>query len=133
MLLVQACHALGPTLFWLGDLALAQERLAQGLAHYASQQHRASLRYGGHDPGACCQGYAAWTLWVRGYPDQAVHQQQEALRLAQELAHPVTLTCTLDWAIWLHQFRREGQATQAQAEAAMRLSSAHGFVQWLAL
>jgi class 3 adenylate cyclase/tetratricopeptide (TPR) repeat protein len=28
MLLVQACHALGPTLFWLGELAPAQARLA---------------------------------------------------------------------------------------------------------
>jgi predicted ATPase len=133
LLLVQACHALGPTLFWLGDLTSAQARLAQGIAHYDPQQHRASLRYGGHDPGACCQGYAAWTLWVRGYSDQALHQPQEALRLAQELAHPYTLTCTLDWGIWLHQFRREGQATQAQAEAAMLISSEHGFVQWLAL
>jgi predicted ATPase len=131
MLLVQACHALGPTLFWLGELAPAQARLAQGIAPYDPQQHRASLRYGGHDPGACCQSYAAWTLWVRGYPDQAVHQQQEALRLAQELAHPLTLICTLDWGAWLHQFRREGQATQAQAETAIPMSSEHGFVEWL--
>jgi len=69
---------------------------------------------------------------VRGYPDQALHQQQEALRLAQELAHPYTLVCALDWGAWLHQFRREGQATQAQAEAAMPMSSEHGFVEWLA-
>jgi TOMM system kinase/cyclase fusion protein len=132
VLLVQACHALGPTLFWLGELILAQARLAQGIAHYAPQQHRASLRYGGHDPGVCCRYYAAWTLWVRGYPDQALQQQQEAVRLAQELAHPYTLASTLDWGAWLHQFRREGQAAQAQAEAAMTMSSEHGFVQLLA-
>jgi TOMM system kinase/cyclase fusion protein len=132
VLLVQACHALGPTLFWLGELVLAQARLAQGIAHYAPQQHRASLRYGGHDPGVCCRYYAAWTLWVRGYPDQALQQQQEAVRLAQELAHPYTLASTLDWGAWLHQFRREGQAAQAQAEAAMTMSSEHGFVQLLA-
>src|SRR5262249_20375349 len=44
MLLVQACHALGPTLFWLGELAPAQARLAQGIAHYDPQQHHAHLR-----------------------------------------------------------------------------------------
>ncbi len=132
MLLVQACHALGPTLFWLGELVPAQARFAQAIAHYTPQLHLASLRYGGHDPGTCCQSYAAWTLCVRGYPDQAVHQQQEALRLAQELGHPYTLICALDWGAWLHQFRREGQATQAQAETAMPLSREHGFVEWLA-
>ncbi len=132
MLLVQACHALGPTLFWLGELVPAQARFAQAIAHYAPQLHRASVRYGGHDPGTCCQSYAAWSLCVRGYPDQALHQQQEALRLAQELAHPYTLICALDWGAWLHQFRREGQVTQAQAETAMPMSSEHGFVEWFA-
>jgi class 3 adenylate cyclase/predicted ATPase len=125
--LVQACHALGPTLFWLGDLGPAQERLAQAMAHYTPQQHRASLRYGGHDPGWCCRSYAAWTLCVRGYPDQALAQEQEALRLAQELAHPFTLTAALACAARLSQLRREGQAAQAQAEAAMSLASTHGF------
>jgi hypothetical protein len=52
MLLVQACHALGPTLFWLGDLVQAQARLAQGIVHYTPQQHRASLRYGGTTRGS---------------------------------------------------------------------------------
>ncbi len=132
MLLVQACHALGPTLFWLGELVPAQARLAQGIARYDLQLHRASLRYGGHDPGWCCQSYATWTLWVRGYPDQALYQEQEALRLAQELAHPYTLISALHFTAWLHQFRREGQATQARVEAAMPIVSEHGFVQLVA-
>src|SRR5262245_49206308 len=132
MLLVQACHALGPTLFWLGELAPAQARLAQGIAHYDPQQHHASLRYGGHDPGWCCQSYATWTLWARGYSDQALHQAQEALQLAQELAHPYTLIAAYQFMAWLHQFRREGQATQAQVEAAMPILSEHGFVQLVA-
>src|SRR5262249_51265046 len=60
MLFVQACHALGPTLFWLGELVSAQPRLAQGLTRYDPALHRASLRYGGHDPGVCCRTYTAW-------------------------------------------------------------------------
>ncbi len=127
LLLVQACHALGPTLFWLGNFVPAQELLAQGIAHYTPQQHRASLRYGGHDPGWCCWSYAAWTLCVRGYPDQALHQEQEALRLAQELAHPLTCAAARQGAARLHQLRCEGQVAQAQAEAAMTISREHGF------
>ncbi len=30
-----------------------------------------------------------WTLWLLGYPDQALQRSHEALTLAQELAHPL--------------------------------------------
>jgi TOMM system kinase/cyclase fusion protein len=132
MLVVQARHALGPTLFWLGDLAEAQPRLAQGVERYGPEQHAASLRYGGHDPGVCCGTYGAWTLWARGYPDQALQQQLKALRLAQELAHPYTLASTLHFTAWLHQFRREGHAVQARLDAALPIVREHGFVQLMA-
>jgi predicted ATPase len=132
ILRVQACHALGPTLFWLGELEAAQARLAEGLACYTPQQHSASLRYGGHDPGSCCGSYGAWTLWARGYPDQALLQAQESLRLAQELAHPYTLIWAHQLTAWLHQLRREAQATHLQVEAALPLVREHGFVQLVA-
>ena len=132
MLLLQACHALGPTLFWLGELELAQPRLRHGIAGYDRQLHRASLRYGGHDPGVCCGIYAAWTLWARGYPAQALKQQLEALRLAQDLAHPYTLSSALHFTAWLHQLRREGPAVQSRLEAAMPIVREHEFVQLLA-
>jgi predicted ATPase len=130
-LLLQGHHAVGPTLFYMGELASAHAHLAQGIALYDPQQHRSSLLYGGHDPGVCCQDYAAFTLWVLGYPDQAREQSDEALRLAQELAHPFTLGNALIFAALLHQFRREGQAAQAQAEAAVTLCREHGFEEWV--
>src|SRR5262249_33993268 len=94
-LLVEAYHALGPSLFWLGELAAAHAHLVQGITLYDSQQHRSSLLYGGHDPACCCRLYGALTLWVLGYPDQARQQSYEGLRLARELAHPFTLANTL--------------------------------------
>src|SRR5262249_25088864 len=65
-LLVEAYHALGPTLFWLGELPAARAYLTQGITLYDAQQHRTSLVYGGHDPGCCCRLYGAWTLAVLG-------------------------------------------------------------------
>ncbi|MBI4641493.1 MAG: hypothetical protein HY731_12410 [Candidatus Tectomicrobia bacterium] len=49
------------------------------------------------------------------------------LTLAQELAHPYSLAWALSWTAMLHQFRREGQATQERAEALMALSTKQGF------
>jgi predicted ATPase len=131
-LLVEACHALGPTLFWLGELSAARAYLGQGITLYDAQQHRSSLLYGGHDPGCCCRLYGALTLWVLGYPDQARQQSQEGLRLARELAHPFTLANTLHFAALFHQCRREGQSTREHAEASMTVAIEHGVAPWVA-
>ena len=71
-------------------------------------------------------------LWTLGYPDQAVTQSHEALSLARELAHPFSVAFAQCFAAWVHQHRREGQATQDWAEAAITLSTEHGFANWLA-
>ena len=76
-LLLEAHHALWPTLFYLGELAAARGHLEQGMALYDPQQHRShAFLYGGHDPGLCCHAYTAWTLWALGYPDQALKSKR---------------------------------------------------------
>jgi predicted ATPase len=72
--------------------------------------------------------WATWTLWLLGYPDQALQRSQEALALAQELDHPFTLGFALNIAGSLfHQFRREGQTAKERNEAMMQLSQQEGF------
>ena len=75
----------------------------------------------------------AWALWVLGYPDQALHSIDEALTLAQELAHPFSLAYALDVAAILHQFRREVQAAHERAEAAIDSATEQGFAYFLAV
>jgi predicted ATPase len=67
-----------------------------------------------------------------GYPEQARESIQAALTLAQELSHLYSMTIALYYAARLHQLRREGYATQEQAEAMMALATEHGFPLWLA-
>jgi predicted ATPase len=57
---------------------------------------------------------------------------REALALAQALSHPFSLGLVLIVAAYIHQFRCEGQAAQARAEATVTLSTEHGFPFWLA-
>jgi predicted ATPase len=132
-LLLEAHHALWPTLVFLGELAAARGHLEQGMALYDLQDHRShALRYGGHDPGACCQSYTAWTLWALGYPDQALKASDRSLSLAQELAHPASLAAALSFAAVVHQFRREREAVQQLAEALIGLSTEQGDAERLA-
>jgi class 3 adenylate cyclase/predicted ATPase len=132
-LLLEAHHALWPTLFYLGELTAARGHLEQGMALYDPQQHRShAFLYGGHDPGSCCQGYTASTLWALGYPDQALKSSDKGLTLARELAHPASLAGALSSAAMLHQCRRERRAVQETAEALMALTTERGDAERLA-
>jgi class 3 adenylate cyclase len=85
-LLLEAHHALWPTLFFLGELAAARGHLERGMALYDLQDHRShAFLYGGHDPGSCCKQYTAWTLWALGYPDQALQSSQALRNLSKPL------------------------------------------------
>jgi predicted ATPase len=132
-LLLQAHWALGVTLLQLGKFVSAREHCEQGIALYDPQQHRSQAFLYGFDPGVGCLRYAAWELWLLGYPDQALQRSHEALTLAQELSHPLSLAFALHFAVVLHQLRQERQAAQARAEAVIILSTEQGFALSLAL
>lgn len=71
-------------------------------------------------------------LWWLGYPDQALEMSCAALTRVQELRHPHSLAFALNAAALFHLCRREGQAVQMRAKAAMTLSIEQGFPQCLA-
>jgi predicted ATPase len=133
VLLVAAHRALGATLFFLGEAASAYTHLAQGLALYDPQQHRASAFLYGEDAGVTCRSHLSWALWFLGYPDQGLAQSHEAVTLAQQRAHPFSLGYALHFAANYHQFRREVRATQERAEMALNLAQEHGFPQFRAM
>jgi predicted ATPase len=132
-LLVFAHLSLGSTLFHTGAFVQAREHLEQGMAlNIPPREHAPAFLYG-HGAGVVCISWLALTLWLLGYPEQAQQRGHEALTRAQQLAQPFGLAFAVNWVAWLHQWRREPQVTQAQAEAAMALCTEHGFAQLLAL
>jgi predicted ATPase len=133
-LLLEAHHALGALLFWLGEFASAQKHFEQGLALYDPPQHHTLAVLYGYDPGVACLLRVALVLWCLGYPDQALQRCHDALTLAQqEASHPLSSAYILHHAAWLHQFRREGLMTQERAEAVITVSSEQGFALYLAM
>ena len=132
-LLQQAHSALAGALVHLGAFSATHAHLQQGLALYDPQQHRGLAFRLGYDLGVFFLAYMTRPLWLLGYPDQALQRSHEALTLAQDLAHPFSLAYALNSATVVHQFRREGQATQARAEVLHALAGEQGFALWLAL
>jgi predicted ATPase len=131
-LLLVAQQALGVTLFYLGEFGLARESLAQGVALYDPQKHRALAFHYGIDPGVVSHTYMAWLLCLLGTPEQALHSSHAALLLAQALSQPFSLAWALTWAAALRQCRREVAGVSEQATAAVTLATEHGFTLILA-
>jgi class 3 adenylate cyclase/predicted ATPase/energy-coupling factor transporter ATP-binding protein EcfA2 len=131
-MLVAAHRALGVTLFHLGAVAAAHTHFAQGIALYDPQQQRtAAFRYG-EDDGVICRSFVPWTLWLLGYPDQGLTRNQEAVTLAHQHAHPLSVSFALSLAAGFHQLCREGHTAQEAAETAIRLTTDQGFPHWWA-
>ena len=132
-MLVAAHRALGTILFNLGAPPSAHTHLAQGIALYDPQQHRAHTFLYGEDAGVVCHSHAARALWYLGYPDQGLARSHEAVTLAQQVAHPFSLSFALSFAAMFHQFRREWRAAQERAEATIVLATEQGFPHWKAM
>jgi adenylate cyclase len=130
---MEAHSALGSTLFFLGEYAAARTHLEQAIALTDPAAQRALVFRHGVAPGVACLADVTLTLWCLGFPAQAVRRSQEALLLAQELDHPISLATAQHWVTNLYHRRRETSAVQAQADALLTLATAQGFPLWVGL
>jgi predicted ATPase len=126
---LEAHDALGGTFFYLGDYAAARTHLEQDSIPIDTAAQRAQAFRHGTAAGVRCLAMAAHTLWCLGYPTQAVRRSQEALALAQTLAHPLSLAMAQHWAAWLSQRCRDVPAVREQADALLSLAIAQQFPQ----
>jgi class 3 adenylate cyclase/tetratricopeptide (TPR) repeat protein len=129
--LVEAHHALWPTLLAMGDASAAVPHMERGIALYQRERHASqAFLYAGHDPGACCRYQLSSARWLLGHPDRAVEHARDALRLAEELRHPHTMAVTLWFTTWLRYQRGERVAAAETAQRLLALIDAYGFVPW---
>jgi predicted ATPase len=129
---VTAHYTLGATWMWLGALPTARQHLKEGIALYTPDQRHARVFRIGQDPGVACCALTAQTLWLLGYPDQALVCLHQALVLAHELSHPYSLAFTQVWAAIVFHLRRDILGVHEQAEATVALSTEQGFTLWAA-
>jgi predicted ATPase len=124
---------LGGTSLFQGKPAAARAHLEHGIVLYDAQHRHGPAFSGGMDRGVTCRSYAAWALWLLGYPEQALTKIHGALTLAWELSHAFSLAFALSYASLLHVWRREVQFARERADAVITLSNEHGFIYHLSL
>ncbi|MBI3795820.1 MAG: AAA family ATPase [Deltaproteobacteria bacterium] len=122
---LEAHHALGATLAFLGENRPARVALERGLSLYDAQQHHALAFRFGYDPATGCLFRVALCLCLLGYPDQARKKIEEAFVRAKELAHPPTLAPTLLFAAIYYHYCQDQHAVQEQTQAQLLLSQEH--------
>ena len=127
----EAHRALGLTQWLQGEFDAAYAHFTQGIAAYDPQHHTTYLRQTGQDPGVVCLGASALALCCLGYVDQARQGLNQALSLAQTIAHPFVLTYTHFYASLFHQFACEPTAVRQHAETIIALARQHEFTYYL--
>ena len=131
-LILQVHQALTVTSLCRGEPAAAHRHMAQGAALYDSRRHSTHSFQFGQDPGVACKAIGAVALWLLGYPDQALRQSDEAVRLSHELMQPSSQSLALHFAAMLHQCRRDGPRCRISAAECGSIAADHGFSFWLA-
>lgn len=122
---------MGWRLFFGGDFSATKCHLEQTIAFYDPGQHQALAFLYGQDFGVGARSVLTWALWLLGYPNQARRHSREAITLAQQIAHPVSLAFAQIYAATLYTFCRDNQTAQAWAEAGIDLSTQHRILYWL--
>ena len=124
--LVEGERAVGVVRFFAGEFQAAGDHLERGITLYDIQAHgRHALRYV-EDPGETCLTYVARALWVLGYPDQAVARSEQAIAVAQTIAHAASIAEAMVWRADIALHRREVLDARERAAAALALAIEHG-------
>jgi predicted ATPase len=126
-LILEGALRLGISLTTLGRCVAAREYFDQAMGLYNPQEHQSHAFLYGQDPQVVCLCQLALGLWSLGYPTQALQRSQEAVHLAQTLAHPHSLAWALLYAALVHALRREWQAVHRQTEPLIALCHEQGF------
>jgi predicted ATPase len=97
------------------------------MTFYHPQQPRSFTVSQGKGAGVNSLTLLAWSLWYLGYPTQALTRLQEALDMAQQIAHPPSWEYALTSASELYQLRAEVPEARMHVERALAVSREYGF------
>jgi predicted ATPase len=115
-----------------GRLSTARTHIDQGIELYDRHTHRDhKFLYGAHDPGVCSHLMGGLSMALAGYPDTARRQTDDALGLASELDHAVTLVTAHLFRAMVLQMTRDLDFAREEVETTIELGSKYGLVPYV--
>jgi class 3 adenylate cyclase/predicted ATPase len=120
----------------LASLANARTHFDKAIEDYRTfaeeQATRLAYEYG-VELGAASFGYAAWCLWLLGYPDQALRLGHEALAIVERIQHGYSHSRCLYWNSAFHSYRREWPIVEERAAATIASAQERGLAMVVAV
>ncbi|MGH9768846.1 MAG: serine/threonine-protein kinase PknK, partial [Blastocatellia bacterium] len=131
MMLLLAYHMIGTTVKHCGDFPAARDYLDRAMQVYAPEHDRAIVLIAQVSSAMNVCSWSSFALYCMGYPDQALKRIEQALAIAQDLAHPPSIAAARVYSALHFQLRRDPHNARAQAEAGIALSNEHGILHFL--
>lgn len=87
-LLVEAYHAMCPTMMWQSDLPRMRETGKEVIRIYDRDRHRDhAYFFGGHDSRVCARSFVALSEWCLGFPEQARREAWACIEDGRAVGH----------------------------------------------
>lgn len=127
------CEAqhVGLTWFYRGEFSRAAETFRRGMDRIDPQRCLFHAAHTGQNFSVTNRCYLGLTLWHLGYPEQAIQMTTDAVALAHEIGHPVSIAYALHHHGWLYQHCRIGREAQRVSEQCIKLSTEHSLIFWI--
>jgi predicted ATPase len=126
---IAANLAVGISGVHVGTLAGARSAFEEAIRSYSqmtvTEATHLAYEYG-LELGASNHAYAAWCLWLLGYPDQALQLGDEALAIPDRVQHDFTRFRGLYWNSAFHAYRREWAIVEDRAAVTIASAQERG-------
>jgi class 3 adenylate cyclase/tetratricopeptide (TPR) repeat protein len=132
-LILEGHYAAAVPLHLLGEFVSAREHCERAIALYDPEEHRSHAFLYGLDAGVASRCISGMLLWELGYPERALEKSREALSLAREVAHSVSLANALATAGVTQMWCGQTQSAHECAEALIALAKENGFSAFAAM
>jgi predicted ATPase len=123
---------MGLSLLFTGEIARGWGHLDQTIALYDPAEHRPLATRFGQDVGVAALIFRSWALWLLGYPDAALRQAEEALKMAREVGQTATLMYALSHIVIFHVLCSNSVGAALYAQEQVTLAEEKGSQFWKA-
>jgi predicted ATPase/DNA-binding winged helix-turn-helix (wHTH) protein len=115
---------LGRSLLIVGDLAGARVELEALLPTWSRSQLTGSI-YLAYDRHYRAGIALARTLWLQGYPAQAIERANETIKAAERMDHPASLVVVLAWAASVFLWTGDLRSAEEHIDSSISLAESH--------
>ena len=128
--LMMGHRLMGLSLLHTGDLVNGGAHLNRAITLYDPAEHRPLATRFGQDIGAATLSWKSLACWLLGYPQTALADAEQALKVAREIGHSATLMYVLNFSAWTNIFCGNYAVANALVDEFSALKDKTGSLFW---